>query len=224
MEPVTRFIEENFGLSFLVGVIVVGVVISGIVWFTIWAVKLLSKHEETSSRIDTLPCATHTSKLDKYDERFSTAETLMSEMKGQLDLLVKLSTSSRTKPLLLAENDYSEKHSPRKLNQNGVILYADIKGDDFLRNNFKFFASKIDKLSPKTALDVENYALSILRASLDMDIFIPLKSWVYNEPTRTIKRADEIEYTTNVSMDDVLFVLSLPLRDKYLELHPEIIR
>ena len=55
MEPLTRFIEQNFGLSFLVGVIVVGVIFSGVVWLTIWTVKLTSAHKDISSRIDNLP-------------------------------------------------------------------------------------------------------------------------------------------------------------------------
>jgi len=223
MEPLIRFIEQNFGLSFLVGVIVVGVVISGIVWLTIWAVKLISQHKETASRIDNLPCSHHSSKLDRHDEQFSDTRTLMGEMKGQLDLLVKLSTASRTKPLILAETDYSEKKSPRKLNNNGEILYSDINGEQFLNDNLQYFISEIDKLKPKTALDVENFALAVLRASSDLDMFIPLKSWVYNEPTRTIQRVDGSKVQTVVSMDDVLFILSLPLRDKYLARHPQII-
>ena len=88
MEPVTRFIEQNFGLSFLVGVIVVGTVISGIVWITIWAVKLTNKHKDVSKRIDDLPCPHHTSKIEKHDEQFADTRALMSRMNGQLDLLV----------------------------------------------------------------------------------------------------------------------------------------
>lgn len=41
---------------------------------------------------------------------------------------------------------------------------------------------------------------------------------------RIIERPDGEMVTTDVSMDDVLFILSLPLRDKYLLNHPEIIK
>ena len=80
MGPVTRFIEQNFGLSFLVGVLVVGTVISGIVWITIWAVKLTNKHKDVSKRIDDLPYPHHTSKIEKHDEQFADTRALMSRM------------------------------------------------------------------------------------------------------------------------------------------------
>ena len=68
MEPLTRFIEQNFGLSFLIGVIVVGTVVSGIVWITVWAVRLINKYKETEAKVEALPCAHHASKMDRHDE------------------------------------------------------------------------------------------------------------------------------------------------------------
>lgn len=52
----------------------------------------------------------------------------------------------------------------------------------------------------------------------------PLKSWVYNAPVRKIYRPDGSEEMTEVSVDDILFVLSLPLIDRYLETHPDKIK
>ena len=83
---------------------------------------------------------------------------------------------------------------------------------------------KIEKLQPKTALDVEDLALAVLQTHTGDDMFISLKSWVYNAPSRVIKNPDGSTRTQDVDLDDVIFVLSLPLRDKYLELHPEIIK
>lgn len=87
-----------------------------------------------------------------------------------------------------------------------------------------FFIGKIEKLQPKTALDVEDLALAVLQTNTNDDMFIPLKSWVYNAPAREIKDADGNVKLQEIDLDDVIFVMSLPLRDRYLELHPEIIK
>ena len=220
MEPVTRFIEQNFGLSFLVGVIVVGAVISGIVWITIWAVKLTNKHKDISKRIDDLPCPHHTSKIDKHDEQFADTRALMSRMEGQQNSIEKGNRKIKKKSGLA----FSAKHSPRQLNGNGIELLNDCGGKEFLETNMDFFIGKMEKLQPKTALDVEDMALAVLQTHTNEDMFIPLKSWVYNAPSREIKNPNGSTRIQDVDLDDVIFVLSLPLRDKYLELHPEIIK
>lgn len=225
MGPLTRFIEQNFGLSFLVGVIIVGTIISGIVWITIWAVKLTNKHKDISKRINDLPCPHHTSKLEKHDEQFTDTRALMSRMEGQLELLVQNSIEKSNRKIKKKSGPaFSAKHSPRQLNENGIELLNDCGGKNFLEANMDFFIGKMEKLQPKTALDVEDMALAVLQTYTGEDIFIPLKSWVYNAPSRDLKNPDGSTRTQDVDLDDVIFVLSLPLRDKYLELHPDIIK
>ena len=87
-----------------------------------------------------------------------------------------------------------------------------------------FLFGEIDKLSPKTALDVETSALIALRINQNNDIFDDIKNWVYLEPSRTIyNKEGNPDHTADVVLDDVLFVISLPLRDAYLAEHPELI-
>ncbi len=224
MESVTRFIEQNFGLSFLVGVIVVGTVISGIVWITIWAVKLTNKHKDVSKRIEDLPCPHHTSKIERHDEQFADSRAAVSRIEGQLDLLVKTLVPKQKKRIDRAAPTFSGKHSPRQLNANGIALLKDSGADVFLESNIDLFIKKMEIISPKTAYDVEDLASTVLLAESNNDIFIPLKSWVYNAPTRKLENADGSIKMQDVELDDIIFVMSLPLRDKYLELHPEIIK
>lgn len=224
MEPVTRFIEQNFGLSFLVGVIVVGVVVSGIVWLTIWAVKLTDKHKDVSKRIDDLPCSHHTTKLERHDEQFADSRAAVSRIEGQLDLLVKTLVPKQKKRIERSAYALSGKHSPRQLNKNGIALLKDSGADKFLEANMDFFIKKMEVIAPKTAYDVEDLASTVLLAESNNDMFIPLKSWAYNAPTRELKNEDGSVKSLDVELDDIIFVMSLPLRDKYLELHPEIIK
>ncbi len=224
MEPLTRFIEQNFGLSFLVGVIVVGAVISGVVWMTIWAVNLFNKHKDTAAKIETLPCAYHSTKIEKHDEQFADSKAAVHRIEGQLDLLIKTLVPKQKKRVQRAAPSFSGKHSPRQLNQNGVELLKDSGADKFLDANMNFFIKKMEVIAPKTAYDVEDLASTVLLAESNDDMFIPLKSWVYNAPTRQLVNEDGTTKMQDIELDDVIFVMSLPLRDKYIELHPEIIQ
>ena len=61
----------------------------------------------------------------------------------------------------------------------------------------------------------------VLYDHLDDDMFNGMKKWVYNSPSRKLM-IDGKEQDYTVTMNDVCFVLSLPLRDMYLEKHPDL--
>ncbi len=206
-------------------VVALAVLIVAAVW-AIW--KLASIFQSMRDRvkgIDNLPCGHHTTKFERHDEQFSDTRALMSRMEGQLELLVQNSIEKSNRKIKKKSGlSYSAKRSPRQLNQNGIELLSDCGGNDFLNANMDLFLRKIEKLQPKTALDVEDMALTVLQTNTNEDIFIPLKNWVYNAPSRVLKNPNGSTRTQDVDLDDVIFVMSLPMRDKYLELHPEVTR
>lgn len=222
MDIVLKFIEENFGLAFAVGVLIVGAVLSGVVWFTIWAVKVLTKNEKLENQINSLPCQEHKDVINMHAQQIGSASSLLNKISGQVELLVNLTVSSTAMPKPASASDYTKKASPRKLNTNGEKLYKDVKGDVFFQENEDFLLDEIGKLNPKTALDVENLSFAILRTHSDKDSFVGLKNWVYNAPVQALETEDGRVEKKEVSLDDVLYVLSIPLRDKYLAKHPEI--
>lgn len=118
---------------------------------------------------------------------------------------------------------FSIKNSPRQLNGIGKQVMTDMNGAEFLEAHKDFFFSLIDAYKPKTALDVENAAHAVCVASTDNDMFNGLKNFVYNSPSYMIKDASGQERPYDLSLPDVCFILSLPLRDMYLKEHPEIL-
>ena len=85
---------------------------------------------------------------------------------------------------------FSQKRSPRQLNEIGLRLFADIDGKTFLEKNREFLFQKINGCNPHTALDVENAAYFACTAYTDNEIFNELKNFVYNAPAYLIK--DEV--------------------------------
>ncbi len=118
---------------------------------------------------------------------------------------------------------FSIKNSPRQLNDIGKRVMGDMKGAEFLDEHKDFFFTLIDAYNPKTALDVENAAHAVCVSNTDNDMFNGLKLFVYNSPSYLVKDASGHERPYDLSLSDVCFILSLPLRDMYLKEHPEIL-
>lgn len=161
--------------------------------------------KDISGRIEKLPCP-------KHDEPFA---QIMEDITVIRTFLMTKNPNSAIA--------FSKKQSPRVLNKAGESLYNDISGEKFLVEHKDFLYRGIDDKLPKTALDVEIAANEVLIENLDSDIFNDLKVWVYNSPSRKLNlNGEERDYA--VTMNDVCFVLSLPLRDMYLDSHPEVKR
>ncbi len=121
-------------------------------------------------------------------------------------------------------NIMAMKKSPRKLNETGKWVFEQIKGEEFLSEHKNFFFKKIDSMNPKTAFDVEQAANFACAGYTDNEMFNDIKLYVYNAPAIKIKDSDGKERDYEISLGDVCYTLSLPLRDMYLEAHPEIPR
>lgn len=192
---VWKWLIENCPLLFLCVILIV------VVWFI--AKFYYQRFKKTENKVAELPCAVRGEQYNQIKE----------------DLL-------QIKMFLMAKNPktatmFSVKMSPRKLNEEGLKLLEEIHGNEFLAANSALFINAMQAKNPQTALDVEVSAHDVLIESLNSEIFNELKHWVYNSPTRQININGKVE-DYSVTLGDVCFVLSLPLRDKYLALHPEI--
>jgi len=168
-----------------------------------WYYTRYTKVEEKVKQIDKLPCLKH--------------EMILCEMKNDLAIIRAFIMAKYPS----AAPVFSHKSSPRILNDAGEQLFDDIKGVEFLKDNGDFLIKCIDDKAPKTALDVEESALQVLYDNFDNDMFVDAKNWVYNSPSRRLM-IDGVEKEYYITMNDVCFVLSLPLRNMYLEKHPEL--
>lgn len=159
-------------------------------------------------------------RLAKTDSHFAKIDDAISDLQKDVTAIkndlsdVQLFITSKYPSAL---GTFVSKNSPLTLNEFGKKLYEECGGKSFLEANQVLLLKKIEEKYPKTALDVETYAKEVLFSLTQNDIFNTIKVWVYNSPAWKIGDKD---YT--ITLGDVCFVLSIPLRDKYLSLHPEI--
>ena len=109
-------------------------------------------------------------------------------------------------------NAFSIKHSPRQLNDIGERIYKEIKGEEFINDNIDLLFGFIRAANPKTAYDIEQQSYMAIARCIPMDIFNVFKDYVYNAPLVNI--GDNT--TKEITLNDVCFILSIPLRDKYM--------
>lgn len=161
------------------------------------------------------------SNIDRCVTRIDNLETRLSKIEENNsyynERLIRIETALSIKYKTM-ENMFSQKHSPRTLNSLGLQIYQMLDGDKFLEENKQFLFEEIDKREPKAALDVETLASVALAVSVSKDWFIPIKTFVYNCPTLKTEGGNDLD----VSLETACYVMSLPLRDMYLEAHPEI--
>lgn len=226
MEVISRFIEQNFGLSFLVGVIITGVLISGTIWLAIFLYKVISKNQLLEKSINSLPCSDHSERLSSHTDKISNIEAFLSKIDGKLEILLKvISTSLQPKETILSNESpsLSKKNSPRVLNNNGIIVSKEFECESFFKNNKDWLIEELSKFSPKTPLDVETYGTIALRIASSDSRFNDIKNKIYNSAALELSAENGTTKKYEITLEDILFILSLYLRDEYLRIHPEII-
>lgn len=200
-------------------VVIILILLALLIVFTVWCTK-------TWVRVKNLPCTNHASKIGNHEWRMGSIDTTLSKMSGQLDLLIRLvplATPPNSSVLSSDTPSLSQKNSPKALNDNGRKVFDAFNCGDFLQNNKDWLLEELAKFSPKTALDVEMSSLSALRIASADDRFNDLKDKIYHSPELKLTLPDGQSTSLAIGLDEVLFVLSLPLRDAYLEIHPELI-
>ena len=115
----------------------------------------------------------------------------------------------------------SLKNSPTKLSDFGNQILEEINGINFINDNKECLISRLDEEKPRTALDVENSAFIVFVNFCNNEKFDGIKNFIYNSPEYNVKDNKGCDRKYNLSLIDVCFILSIPLRDMYLESHPE---
>lgn len=197
--------------------------IASLLAIVIWCGKFIQRVSEHDKKLDVL-----SSNVDGMKSNVASLVQQVSEHDKKLDILSSdmeelKSDMTSVKTLLMmkykgVEGILSGKPSPRTLSEIGNKIYEDMNGKAFLEKNKDMFFKVIDKSAPQTAYDVENLCYMACISNVGSKPFNEIKTFLYNYPTIAIPGGKDYE----VTMDDACFVLSLPLRDMYLEAHPEI--
>lgn len=177
-----------------------------LVW---WVTRKMTKFEARLGRAEQRPCEDHGRSI-----------TELTALSGKIDLLCMLALQQQ--PKAAGADMFSQKHSPRSLNGNGRKVAEVFGVGGFLEANGEWLIGEMGRLSPGTPLDVEAMSLAVLRLRSGDKRFNGLKGKVYRSPVMELEGKDGGTQATDITLDNVLYVMSLLLRDMYLERHPEL--
>lgn len=110
-----------------------------------------------------------------------------------------------------------QSRSPVILTDTGIKLLETSGGRKYIDDNIEYLLSKMEQGKYKSALDVQNTATKIIVDEFNSDGFTPIKNYIFENPTVKIGKAN-----LDNSLALISRIMSLQLRDKYFEKHPEL--
>lgn len=117
---------------------------------------------------------------------------------------------------------FAPKNSPRQLNDLGRTI-IEVSGAALILTSIgnKMLTQMEEKII-KTAFDAETEAYFVMLGNENDDAYIPLKNYIYNQPSSVTVNVNGEDITTEISYDAIVRATSIALRDMYLDKHPEI--
>lgn len=210
-----QFILDHLPASIAIIVILVCALIFFVWWAAIMWVRLKNA-----------PCQKHEEFIERHTDKIDGMANSLSKIEGKLEMLIRMvpQTAAPYRESLLSDDKpaLAQKNSPKTLNPNGEKVSETFGCRAFLEANKDWLLSEVSKFNPKTALDVEMSSLYALRVASSDERFNNLKDLIYNSPKIDLRLPTGDTKNVEVTLEDVLFVISLPLRDLYLQRHPEI--
>lgn len=210
MDAIISFLLENYPAISIWAVIIV------VIFIISWRVfKFYSRFTNTEKHLEILPCKTHGDDINTFKQTLGLMQDLKESIRKIEEYIIKQDPNSMDKLV--------RKCSPLKLTSFGIMLLKESGGEECINNNVDFFLSEIQKLQPKVALDVETYSLSVLNDNLKDEKFNQIKNYIFNSPSpKEFEDTDGAKINLDIKIESILMVMSIYLRDKYLDKHTEI--
>ena len=145
----------------------------------------------------------------------------VSDIKKKIDdniepLLTKIhSTSDRIARYIITRDEldpaFFSAKSPVELSDLAREVLEKSSAKSFVDNDIDFLTLKIDERNPKSSLDIQQLAISVIFELVDTEAFSKIKDFIYQNP----KYKGE-----NIGLLTMINIIALYLRDKYFEKHP----
>lgn len=107
---------------------------------------------------------------------------------------------------------YFSSKSPITLNKLAKDVLKKSGGQSFVDSHLDVLTSGIEGGNPKSPFDVQQIAVSVVFNLMDSGDFSKIKDFIYQNPRYQSKQ---------VNLSTMINIISLYLRDKYFEKHPE---
>lgn len=196
--------------------------------------------------IGTKPCVKHTEILNKQENKcrqideeitriskradiFSSRSEIL--IKHETDIAEIKSTLMRSQNILLDISKWimkmdatmieqlAQKASPLKMTPAGERLFIESHADKALNKLQASLLHQIEESKPRTKYDVEQLSVELLLKSTGDEAFDEVKQFIYNSPDKFTFEGMEIRFDIYA----IIRLMSIRLRDIYIDIHDEVI-
>ncbi|MEG2121478.1 MAG: hypothetical protein RRZ64_05425 [Rikenellaceae bacterium] len=203
----------------------VAVVLGG-VWYIINTAfsKGVDKNrlDTIEKKVKELPCKDHNVIITDSKNRHTEVSDILS---SNNEMLVEISKWVMKLDVSMIDK-LAKKASPLKMTAVGEIIFEESGAKRAVDNNLDFLMSKLEVISPNTAYDVESSSLTVLLQNMGHELFNEIKSYLYNSPEDiSVTDPDNgVEVDITLSMQIILKLMSIRLRDEYLTKYPDVMK
>ena len=169
-------------------------------------VTLVDRLSRVETKIDHLERDLHEFELETKAE-FNRVHSRLSRLERLEPVVGEIQSALKRAGLPLYQPNLLSPGSPLKLTEAGQDLAEHVDGYNFIVQNREFFVALLEQVNPTTGYDVQETARKVLTDTVSHPIFNPIKEIIYQEGSQ---------------IEPVISVLSIILRDTYLQEHPEI--
>jgi hypothetical protein len=114
---------------------------------------------------------------------------------------------------IIDKSYYSRDHSPRNVNELGEQLFKESGAETAFASIKDSLTEELSLKQINSLLQLQMGSLNVMLAHRDDPLLKPLLDFAYEHPTY---------HNTPLDYTDILFVVSLKLRDYYISKHPEL--
>ncbi len=199
MNLIISYIQNNYPLLFIFIAIIVAT------WFVCWKwfkfYHRFKKTEEDCNKIAGLTKDVHSIRTD-INRISSSIEKLFVFLNDKHDNF---------------DSRLFRSQSPIQLTPAGSDLLSKFGGDIYIENSLNRLITLMEVQNFKSALDVQNHARVLLSDEVEKEDFVKIKNYIFNNP---VYKYDDKDIQLNLLT--IISVMSIYLRDKYFEKHPEL--
>lgn len=206
---VVSFILENYPA---LGVVLLLLTVCCVVTWKVRAIYDTSK--KINTKVDQLPCLNHKDDIDRIKANGSKIDDISNSIRKIEEWIIRRDVE--------AMSDLIRKCSPYQLTELGSILLEMSTGRACIDAHTERLIDKLENTNPKTAYDVEQNSLSVLSDLTSDEMFNSIKNFLYNSPQIMTITTPEGDLTAGLSMQRILMMMSIYLRDKYFQKHTEL--
>lgn len=162
-------------------------------------------------------------RLGRFRQRFDTMDNTINSFGSEIKTIGQsvgkntVVLKSVTTVLRLKFRDMDglfESNSPVSLSDIGEAALVESGGKEYIDNNLNALLLEMEEEDLETALDVQDFSTSLLILKTEDKEFNKIKTFVYNNP---------VYKGISISIVQIVKVMAIYLRDKYLEKHPNLL-